>query len=280
MRKPKTPTTELDLTFYTKTGKLRKRKPKTTRDYFNKATEDAIVAYNKSKDPEERNYLFEKYINYSLHKLAENIIHTFKFYCTGSENVDDLKHEVVYFLLEKFHLYKQSSGKAYSYFGTIAKRYLIVKDNKQKKIQQDRRDIDHVDEDKKTLRAAQELENDQEITHFLKSYIRYVELNIDGIHENITTIKGEKIREYVSFTTKDKDIVYTILDLLKKAEELEVFYKPAIYLQIRETTGQKTVDITRVIKILKSIMKKQSAVYYHDGALDIDETDIYNQHKY
>ena len=94
------------------------------------------------------------------------------------------------------------------------------------------------------------------------------------------TIKGEKIREYVSFTTKDKDIVYTILDLLKKAEELEVFYKPAIYLQIRETTGQKTVDITRVIKILKSIMKKQSAVYYHDGALDIDETDIYNQHKY
>ena len=41
------------------------------------------------------------------------------------------------FLLEKLHLYKQEKGKAFSYFGTIAKRYLILyNNNNYKKLKQ------------------------------------------------------------------------------------------------------------------------------------------------
>ena len=97
--------------------------------YFTQETEDAIVRYNGSSDPEERSEIYRKDIHYGFFKLTENIIHTFKFYYTEVNTIDELKHEVVAFLLEKLHLYKQEKGKAYSYFGTIAKRYLILYNN-------------------------------------------------------------------------------------------------------------------------------------------------------
>jgi DNA-directed RNA polymerase specialized sigma24 family protein len=292
MRRSKKALHDLDLSVYTKNGTLRKRKQKTSRNYFTQDTEDAIISYNTSDCQVERNRLFNDDINDALHKLAENIIHTFKFYYTDLDNVEDLKHEVVYFLLTKIHLYDQNEGKAYSYFGTIAKRYLINYNDKQYKLQKDRKEMDHVDEDKKVIAAVQEAVSDNDTTHFVKSFIRFVELGIDDLHETRTTIKekiikdsiivGERdvvVKDYVIFSEKDKDIVYTILDLLKNAEDIPEggFYKPALYLQIREVTGQKTVDITRVVKILKCIMKQQANIYYKKGCLDIDEPNIYIQ---
>ena len=110
----------------TKRGQPRKRKPKEPRIYFTQDTEDAIIEYLASKDQDFRNLIYKERIEYGFYKLAENIIHTFKFYYTDSDTIEELKHEVVTFLLEKLHLYDQSKGKAYSYFGTIAKRYLII----------------------------------------------------------------------------------------------------------------------------------------------------------
>lgn len=276
MRKSKKDLKDLDLNVYTKNGTLRKRKQKVSRNYFTQETEDAIIAYNNTDDMDERNRLFNEHINYSIHKLVENIIHTFKFYYTDLDNVDDLKHEVVYFLLEKLHRYDQTLGKAYSFFGTIAKRYLIVYNEKQYKQKKDRKEIDTVDEDRKIQRASQEEDSNSDIAHFVKSYVRFVELGIDDIHESRKMVNGELVKEYVTFSEKDKEIVHTVLNLFKKVDEIDVFYKPALYLQIREMTGQKTIDITRVIKILKCIMQQQLSIYYKKGALDIDETDIYS----
>ena len=109
-----------------KRGQPRKRKPKEPRVYFTEDTENAIIEYLASTDQDFRNRLYSDRIEYAFYKLAENIIHTFKFYYTDTDTIEELKHEVVTFLLEKLHLYDQSKGKAYSYFGTIAKRYLIV----------------------------------------------------------------------------------------------------------------------------------------------------------
>ncbi len=109
-----------------KRGQPRKRKPKEPRIYFTEDTENAIVEYLSLTDQDQRNRLYSDRIEYAFYKLAENIIHTFKFYYTDTDTIEELKHEVVTFLLEKLHLYNQDKGKAYSYFGTIAKRYLIV----------------------------------------------------------------------------------------------------------------------------------------------------------
>ena len=113
----------------TKKGTARKRKPKQPINYFTQETENAIIEYLRLRSPKKRNKIFNEKINYAFHKLAENIIHTFKFYYTEVNTISELQHEVVAFLLEKLHLYDQNKGKAYSYFGTIAKRYLILYNN-------------------------------------------------------------------------------------------------------------------------------------------------------
>ena len=70
-------------------------------NYFTKETEEYINKYNSSIDTEYRNKIFTEHIYYPFYKLAENIIHTFKFYYTDVDKIEDLKHEIVSMLLEE-----------------------------------------------------------------------------------------------------------------------------------------------------------------------------------
>ena len=107
------------------------RGKKSKRNYFTQETEDAIVKYNNTSDPEIRSKIYEKEIHYAFFKLTQNIIHTFKFYHTEVSNLEHLQHEIETFLLSKMHLFDQSKGaKAFSYFGTIVKRWLILYNTK------------------------------------------------------------------------------------------------------------------------------------------------------
>lgn len=249
----------LDPELYTKSGKLRKRKRKKSREYFTKDTEDAIVAYLKSTDTEERNKLFNEKIDYSFHKLAEFIIHTFKFYYTEMTNVEDLKHEVVAFLLDKLHHYNPEKGKAFSYFGTIAKRYLIVYNENNYKQMKVRGEIEEVDDDKKVYTEIIRESDNLDLANFIDSYVRYIDDNVDHLF-NLEV---------------EKSIAQAVLQIFRRRENLEVFNKQHFYLYIREITGQNTANVTKVIKILKSEYKKQLNVVYIKGELETDENYIY-----
>jgi len=109
---------------------VRKRKKK-SKNYFTQETEDYIVKYNNEPDSEVRSKIYETHIHYPFFKLTQNIIHTFKFYHTEVENLEHLQHEIITFLLSKMHLFDPTRGaKAYSYFGTIVKRWLILYNTK------------------------------------------------------------------------------------------------------------------------------------------------------
>ena len=109
---------------------VRKRRKK-SKNYFTQETEDYIVKYNNEPDSDVRSEIYEKHIHYPFFKLTQNIIHTFKFYHTDVENLEHLQHEIITFLLSKMHLFDPSRGaKAYSYFGTIVKRWLILYNTK------------------------------------------------------------------------------------------------------------------------------------------------------
>ncbi len=77
------------------------KKKKGDKQYFTQATEDAIVKYNNSTDFEERSRIYRDEIHYGFFKLTENIIHTFKYYHTEVDNIENLQHEVIIFLLNK-----------------------------------------------------------------------------------------------------------------------------------------------------------------------------------
>lgn len=238
----------------TKKGTVRKRKPKKANIYFTQDTEDAIVEYLKTKDTKKRNEIFNERINYAFHKLAENIIHTFKFYYTEVDTIPELQHEVVAFLLEKLHLYKSEKGKAFSYFGTIAKRYLILYNNANYKKLKDRAAVEAVDEDKTILvnliNVSEKNENNvYEVPSFLKQLTKYVDAHLFHLFPK----------------HKDAQIADAIMELFRKSENLDIFNKKALYIYIKEITDASTPQITKIIKRLKIIYVKKYNEYYEHG---------------
>ena len=82
---------------YTKSGKIRKRKPKVSNTYFTDETQDAILLYVSLEDQEQRNIIYKNKIEYAFFKLTQNLIHTFKFYYMDGESVEDVQQEVISF---------------------------------------------------------------------------------------------------------------------------------------------------------------------------------------
>ena len=242
---------------YTKKGTLRKRRPKTKNQYFTSDTEEAIIEYLNETDQAKRNKIYNERIWYGFHKLTENIIHTFKFYYTEVDTIADLQHEVTAFLLEKLHLYKQEKGKAFSYFGTIAKRYLILYNNNNYKKLKQKAEVDAIDKDQS---ITIDIVNNQSIeepkdkaTEFIIYMLKYMDLHLFDHFP-----KEEDAR------TAD-----AILELFRKRENIELFNKKAIYIYIREMTDQTTPQITKVIKKMRKIYKKLMAQYIEHGIVSM-----------
>jgi hypothetical protein len=236
----------------TQKGEIRKRKPKQSILYFTQETEDAIIQYLITEDEVERNRIYNEKIDYAFHKLAENIIHTFKFYYTEVNTINELKHEVVCVLLEKLSKYKQGKGKAYSYFGTIAKRYLIVYNTNNYKKLKGKATLLEVDEDKNitdNLIKTYDVDVDPEESQLINLYINYIDTNLFKIFPK----------------QKEAKVADAIMELFRKRENIDVLSKKAIYIYIREITDSPTPVITKVIKTLKEIYIKINNKYQEHG---------------
>jgi hypothetical protein len=236
----------------TKKGQIRKRKPKEPRIYFTQDTEDAIVKYLATEDVLERNKIYNERIRYAFYKLSENIIHTFKFYYTDSDTIEELKHEVVTFLLEKLHLYSQDKGKAYSYFGTIAKRYLIIYNQKNYEKLKEKAEIEEIDEDPVILNdIVREATDETNPSDFMSLYVQHVDKHIYTLFPKNQDLK-----------TAD-----AIMELFRKRESIEIFNKKALYIYIREITDASTPQITKITKKLKTLYIKLYNEYYKYGCI-------------
>jgi hypothetical protein len=226
------------------------KKKKKGVQYFTQDTENAIVLYNHTDDSEERSRIYRERIHYGFFKLTENIIHTFKFYYTEVDNIEDLQHEVITFLLSKIHLYDQSKGaKAYSYFGTIAKRYLILSNQKNYKKRVDTAPIEILEEDENHSYNIDGDNYDERLSQFIDQYTEYCTQNIFEIFP----------KEY------DAQIADAILELFRKRENLDIFNKKALYIYIREQVDVKTPKITKIANQLYDIFKENYVFYLEHG---------------
>lgn len=216
--------------------KKKRGRKKASSNYFTADTDKAIVAYNTSTDPVFRAKIFTDQIYYPFYKLVENIIHTFKFYYTDVDTIEDLKHELISLLLEeKIHHFDPSRGaKAYSYFGTIIKRHLIVYNNKNYKMLQKRTDT--TDLEFQTINPADSLS--EEVVFLSSIFDQYIEETMDKL-------------DYLFDKQQDKQTADAILTLFAQRKSLELFNKKALYIMIREMTGVDTLNITKVVKVLK-----------------------------
>jgi hypothetical protein len=111
-----------------------KRGRKRTNDmYFGPDEEEAVVKFLESENDVDRNLIFNEWLKAPLDKMIESIIRRYKLYRKG-ETFEELHSDTVSFLMTKVHKFETGRGKkAYSYFGTIAKNYilgLLIKDEK------------------------------------------------------------------------------------------------------------------------------------------------------
>lgn len=226
---------------------------KSKANYFTKETEDYIKKYNASTDQEYRNQIFTDHIYFPFYKLAENIIHTFKFYYTDVEQIEDLKHEIVSVLLEeKIMKFDPDNGaKAYSYFGTIVKRWLINYNNKNyKKLKQ----IGSFDDIEDSYESDMDLDSPSSITlsKFIDEWVNNVYSELDELFSKESEIQ----------------IADAVLTIFRTRHDLEIFKKKALYIYIREMTDCDTPHLTKVISKLKENFKDKYQKLYDLGLLN------------
>ena len=237
--------------------------------YFTDDTERAIVEYNKSDDVEFRETIFRERIHPPIDKLAENIINRFKFpYIDGS--FEDVKNQVVSFLVLNLHKYTENKGKAFSYFSVVAKNYLVLNNNNS--YRDELRSTYVVDSSsdesfllEEVLTTKPEVESvHKDTSDFVELLIQYWDFNLDRIFKK----------------KRDREIANAVVELMKRANTIENFNKKALYVLIREMTNNKTVHITKVINKMKVHVLEQMKEYRKSGYLtDPSMLFIYNQEK-
>lgn len=229
---------------------------KSKNNYFTKETEEYIVKYNISTDPDYRADIFTKHIYFPFYKLAENIIHTFKFYYTDVERIEDLKHEVVSMLLEeKIMKFDPTNGaKAYSYFGTIVKRWLINYNNKNyKKLKQ----IGSFDDMEESYEGSMNVSLPGGIT-----LSQFIDMWVEKAYTKLDILFNKD---------SEKRIADAVLTIFKTRNDLDIFKKKALYIYIREMTDCETPHLTKVISVLKDDFYEIYIKYNEKGKIIIKE---------
>ena len=236
----------------TKIKKKPGRKPK-KKLYFGQEVQDAIIRYNESTDDSERNKIYQQEIHKAFDKLCENIINTFKF-TYFDDPFEDVKCEVVAFLVMNIHKYDHTKGaKAFSYFSVVAKNYLILHNNNNYKKLKSHDGLDAMDR-KEYVGETNTFDDD-----FMKSLVEYFEVTIPKIFKK----------------KRDITVAFSILELMKKSDDIENFNKKSLYILIREMANVETTYITKIVNVLRKHYKKVQNQYLSDGVIKMNKTKFF-----
>ncbi len=237
------------------TKKVKKKRRKKSKVYFGTPVQEAIIRYNESSNPAEKNRIYSEEIHAAFCKMAENLIHTFKFYYFDYP-FEEVKNEVVSFLVMQMPKYEPSKGRAFSYFSVVGKNYLILNNNnnyKKMKIHDEITKLDY-------KRNVSSEEVNEEVNEFNSEFVIQM---LEYWDNNITNIFNRQ---------KDILVADSVLELFRRRQNIENFNKKALYIMIREMTGSNTQHITRVINQMKKYYFNMLQEFSADGQVDTSNT--------
>jgi hypothetical protein len=155
-------------------------------------------------------------------------------------------------------LKKLTPPKAFSYFGTIVKRWLILyndKNYKKKIVSSPIEDIYH-DENHSYLIEVDSTKD--KLSIFIDQYIDYISNNIYSLFpKNI-----------------DAKVADAVLELFRKREGIDVFNKKALYIYIHEQVDVKTPKITKIVNTLYSIFKEKYVFYLENDYIEFENVNV------
>jgi len=235
--------------------KIIKKRRKKSKIYFGTPVQEAIIRYNESPNPAIRNRIYREHIAAVFDKLPENLIHTFKFYYFDYP-FEEVKHEVVSFLVMQMPKYKSDKGRAFSYFSVIGKNYLILNNNNNYKKMKTHDEVKVLDFKRNVLSESMQDESDEFNVQFVDQMLEYWDNNITNIFRR----------------QKDILVADAVLELFRRRKNIENFNKKALYIMIREMTGSNTQHITRVINQMKRYYFNMMAEFTAAGQIDTSNT--------
>jgi predicted SprT family Zn-dependent metalloprotease len=214
-------------------------------NYFDIREENAVREFLIAETSEEKNKIYNEYLRYPLDKMISSIIRRYKLY-RKDMNFQEIHTDTHSFLMTKVDKFKPSKNKkAYSYFGTICKNYLmgqIIKDQKETN-----RKISYED-------ISSSLEERADMVYTIDSDVVDIEFVIELY---IKELKTYLITE--DLTENEKRLGIALIDLFDNYEEIffgnhnNKFNKNVILLSLREMTNLNTKEIRNSIKIFKKL---------------------------
>ncbi len=213
---------------------------RTQKIYFGEEQEKAVVSYLESNDEAERNKIFNEYLREPLIIMVESIIRRYKLYRKDLE-FQEIHDDTMSFLLTKINKFDHTKNhKAYSYFGTICKNYLmgaIQKDTKEQNRQISYDDI------------SSSIEDNVDLSYTLDEYtIDYRDVIVK------LTIDLEEFIENEDLTENEQKLGYALLEIFGNFDKIfqvgdgNKFNKNLILLSLREMTSLSTKEIRISIK--------------------------------
>lgn len=229
----------------------RGRKPLNKRKgYFYEEQEQAVKDYLNADDKEEKDKIFNKWLEPAFTKMIESIIRRYNLY-PPDENFQETFDDTISFLMTKIENFNVDSGyKAYSYCGTICKNYLIYKINQFNKNQKRNERYDVIQSDLNDSITFSYNENSGHIT-FLTDLMKNTIKEIRGI------LNGDKLK----LSDDEIRVGKALIELMTNWEDLfaqmgsNKFNKSSILLFLKETTLLNT-------KQIRDGMKKYKTAYY------------------
>ena len=220
-------------------------RPRTQKIYFGEDQEKAVVRYLESTDEAERNKIFNEYLREPLIIMVESIIRRYKLYRKDME-FEEIHTDTMSFLITKINKFDHTKNtKAYSYFGTICKNYLmgaIQKDTKEQNRQVSYDDISSDMEDSPTLSYI----IDEYVIDFTDVIIKL-------------TISLEEFIENENLNENEQKLGYALLEIFSNFDKIfqvgdgNKFNKNLILLSLREMTSLSTKEIRISMKRFKKL---------------------------
>lgn len=221
---------------------------RTQREYFGEEQEKAVIRYLETESEEEKNKIFNEYLEEPLTIMVESIIRRYKLY-RKDFTFHDQRSDTMSFLMTKTGKFDPTiNKKAYSYFGTICKNYLMGA------IQKDTKDVNRtVSYDD----ISSDIEEDPEL-----SYV------IDSIPIDYREVIGKlsiKLEEFVSserLNPNEEKLGYALIDIFGNFDQIfqigegNKFNKNLILLSVREMTSLSTKEIRIAMKKYKKLYEE------------------------
>ena len=227
------------------TDTKRGRKQKTSTNYFDVREENAVILFLQAETIHERNIIYNEYLKAPIEKMVSSIIRRYKLY-RKDMTFDEILNDTHSFLITKSDKFvPDKNKKAYSYFGTICKNYLmgqIIKDQKDTN-----RKISYED-------ISTDLENRADMVYYLDNDTTDSEsIILDYIEKLKTFIDSQNLNE------NEKRLGESLVDLFENYDSIFVgndnkkFNKNLVLLSLREMTNLSTKEIRLSMKKYKKL---------------------------